>query len=120
MFSSPRGTFNALVYMHRYHPDTINIILNKYLRELQFKLRAKAEQLNRIEASADSSETDKAKAAYERGLIQEDLDELHQWEQEVVFPLAAQRIEIDLDDGVRVNYPKFGTALKEVKGLSQN
>ncbi len=120
MFSSPRGTFNALVYMHRYHPNTINIVLNKYLRELQFKLRAKIEQLNRIEASAGSSEADKAKAAKERSLIQEDLDELHQWEQEVIFPLAAQRIKIDLDDGVRVNYPKFGTALKEVKGLSQN
>jgi hypothetical protein len=36
----------------------------------------------------------------------------------VIFPMAQQKIEIDLDDGVKANYPIFGTALKKVTGLS--
>ena len=39
-------------------------------------------------------------------------------EREVIFPLAQQKIEIDLDDGVKKNYPEFGTALKKIVGLS--
>jgi len=39
---------------------------------------------------------------------------------EILFPLAVQQIEIDLDDGVKVNYNKFGVALKKVPGLSEN
>ena len=46
------------------------------------------------------------------------IDELDTWEHDVLYPLATQRIEIDLDDGVKVNYPKFGKALKKVPGLS--
>ena len=38
LFSSPRGSFNALIYMHRYRPDTISIVLNDYLREYREKL----------------------------------------------------------------------------------
>jgi hypothetical protein len=44
--------------------------------------------------------------------------ELQEYEREVLYPLATQRISIDLDDGVLVNYNKFGTAIKEVKGLN--
>ena len=47
------------------------------------------------------------------------IDELNAWEHDVLYPLATQRIEIDLDDGVKVNYPKFGNALKKVPGLSK-
>ncbi len=39
---------------------------------------------------------------------------------EILYPLAVQQIEIDLDDGVKVNYNKFGVALKKVPGLSEN
>jgi hypothetical protein len=35
----------------------------------------------------------------------------------VIFPLAVEQITIDLDDGVKVNYPKFGIALKKIPGL---
>jgi hypothetical protein len=37
----------------------------------------------------------------------------------VLYPLAARRLEIDLDDGVKVNYARFGAALKSIKGLSE-
>lgn len=43
--------------------------------------------------------------------------ELEEYEHEVLYPLASQQIEIDLDDGVKVNYPKFGAALKKIPGL---
>jgi hypothetical protein len=46
------------------------------------------------------------------------LDELDGWERDVSYPLATQRIKIDLDDGVKANYPKFGAALKPISGLS--
>ena len=46
------------------------------------------------------------------------LTELTQWEKETIFPLASQRLEIDLDDGVKNNYSKFGDALKKVSGLN--
>ena len=43
--------------------------------------------------------------------------ELDEYEHEVLYPLASQNIEIDLDDGVKANYPKFGDALKKIPGL---
>jgi hypothetical protein len=45
------------------------------------------------------------------------IEELNAWERDVVFPMAQQKIEIDLDDGVKANYPKFGPALKKIPGL---
>ena len=44
--------------------------------------------------------------------------ELQEYEREVLYPLATERIAIDLDDGVLVNYNKFGTAIKKVTGLN--
>ena len=38
LFSSPKGSFNALIYMHRYTPSTVSTVLNEYLREFQAKL----------------------------------------------------------------------------------
>ena len=37
----------------------------------------------------------------------------------MLYPLATERIEIDLDDGVKVNYKKFGKALQKVTGVSE-
>jgi hypothetical protein len=44
--------------------------------------------------------------------------ELGDYERDVLYPLATRQVEIDLDDGVKVNYPKFGDALKKITGLS--
>ena len=44
--------------------------------------------------------------------------ELDEYERDILYPLATKQIEIDLDDGVKVNYPKFSKALKNVAGLS--
>ena len=45
------------------------------------------------------------------------IEELESYERDVLYPLATQQIAIDLDDGVKVNYQKFGPALKKIPGL---
>src|SRR5690554_2106725 len=45
LFSSPKGSFNALIYMHRYRPDTVSVVLNDYLREFRAKLLARKNHL---------------------------------------------------------------------------
>ena len=118
LFSSPKGSFNALISMHRYRPDTVSLVLNEYLREFRAKLsaaRAHAEQVS-IRASATARE--RTAALKEVARMDKVLAELREYEDEVLFPLAAQQVPIDLDDGVKVNYNRFGRALKRVAGLS--
>lgn len=45
------------------------------------------------------------------------IDELTAWERDVVYPMAQQKIAIDLDNGVKRNYPLFNGAVKPIKGL---
>jgi hypothetical protein len=105
LFSSPKGSFNALIYMHRYTPSTVSTVLNEYLREFQAKLKA---SLEHAERSNNAKEADR---------LRKILLELDEYEHDVLYPLASQNIAIDLDDGVKVNYPKLGAALKKIPGL---
>lgn len=105
LFSSPNGSFNALIYMHRYSPSTVSTVLNEYLREFQAKLKA---SLEHAERSNNAKEADR---------LRKILLELDEYEHDVLYPLASQNIAIDLDDGVKANYPKFGSALKKIVGL---
>lgn len=112
MFSSPKGSFNALIYLHRYTPSTVSTVLNEYLREYRGKLEI---ALQNAEHEATGRGSTKAQKEAER--IRKILVELAEYEHDVLYPLATQQVEIDLDDGVKVNYPKFGTALKKITGL---
>ena len=118
MVSSPKGTFNALIYMHRYRGDTVSVILNDYLREFISKLQAERGRLEKLSDDPSASQGQRTKALKDMGVIAKQIDELNEWERDVVFPLAQTKIEIDLDDGVKANYPKFGTALKKIVGVS--
>ncbi len=120
MFSSPKGTFNALIYMHRYRPDTVSVMLNDYLREMITKIIGEKAAQERLADSGDASQAIRTRALKEIEQLGKMIDELQAWERDVVFPLAQAKIEIDLDDGVKVNYPKFGVALKPIKGLEAN
>ena len=114
MFSSAKGNFNALVYMHRYNKDTASVILNSYLRNYRDeKLSAKISQCKLVETSASSSQADKIKASKERETMEKIVSEVNDYERDILYPLATERKEIDLDDGVKVNYLKFGKALKD-------
>jgi hypothetical protein len=117
LVSSPKGAFQALIYMHRYTPDTLNITLNQYVRPLRAKLEAAQRAAKELEIDPDASaaERNKAKRTIER--LAKQIAEVTEWERDRLYPLAVQRIPIDLDDGVKTNYPKFAGALKPVKGL---
>ena len=117
MVSSPKGTFNALIYMHRYRADTVSVILNDYLREFISKVEGERGRLEKLSDDPSASQGQRTKALKDMAVIAKQIDELNEWERDIVFPLAQAKIEIDLDDGVKANYPKFGAALKKIPGL---
>jgi hypothetical protein len=116
MFSSPKGYFNALIYLHRYTPDTINRILNSYLKEYIEKLKMYRTQQEHIEVEGSVTEQNKARKEIDR--INVMLEDCMQYETEILYPLATERITLDLDDGVLVNYNKLGSAVAKVDGLN--
>src|SRR5690606_21004695 len=117
LFSSPKGSFNALIYMHRYRPDTVSVVLNDYLREFRAKLNAHLQRLEATSISGNSSQGDKTRALKEADKVKKVIAELEGYERDILYPLATKQINIDLDDGVKANYPKFGAALKKIPGL---
>ncbi|MEV0466517.1 BREX-1 system adenine-specific DNA-methyltransferase PglX [Nocardia tengchongensis] len=117
LFSSPKGSFNALIYMHRYTPSTVSTVLNEYLREFRAKLASSFEQQERLATGKDGTPRQQAAAQKEADRLRKVLVELEEYEHDVLYPLASRQLAIDLDDGVKVNYPKFGAALKKIPGL---
>jgi hypothetical protein len=116
LFSSPNGSFNALIYIHRYMPSTASTVLNEYLREFRAKLDASRQHHESITAGTGTPR-EKAIAQKEVDRLRKVLLELDEYEHDVLYPLATQQVQIDLDDGVKANYPKFGAALKKIPGL---
>lgn len=116
LFSSPKGSFNALIYMHRYTPSTVSTVLNEYLREYKAKLESSLQHHERLAAGGGTARQ-QAAAQKEGDRLRKVLVELEEYEHDVLYPLASQQIEIDLDGGVKANYPKFGAALKKIPGL---
>lgn len=116
LFSSPKGSFNALIYMHRYTPSTVSTVLNEYLREFRAKLAASFAQQERLAAGGDTPRQ-QAAAQKDADRLRKVLLELDGYEHDVLYPLASRQLAIDLDDGVKVNYPKFAAALRKIPGL---
>lgn len=112
MFSSPKGSFNALIYSHRYAPSTVSTVLNEYLREYENKLQKALERAEEAAAGGSSAKDQK-----EADRLRKVLAELRDYEHDVLYPLATQQVKIDLDDGVKVNYSKFYPAVKKISGL---
>ena len=118
LFSSSKGTFNALIYMHRYRPDTASVVLNDYLREFRTKLSSHKNHLEAVSISAGSTQSEKTKALKEIEKVSKMITEVEEYEREVLYPLATEQVKIELDNGVKNNYPLFGAALKKIAGLS--
>lgn len=116
LFSSPKGTFSALVYLHRYRPDTVSVVLN-YLRDFRKKLASRLDYLQQVAINPSASQSEKTKASKEADTIKKQLIELDDYERDTLYPLATEQVELDLDDGVKVNYLKLGAALKKIVGL---
>ena len=116
LFSSAKGSFNALVYMHRYRPDTVSVVL-KYLRDYREKLTTERERQLAASINPATGQGDKTRAIKEAERLAKVLTELDDYERDTLYPLATEQLQMDLDDGVKVNYLKFGAALKKIVGL---
>ena len=116
LFSSPKGSFNALIYLHRYRPDTASIVL-QYLRDFRSKLVSERDHQEQMSISSSASQGEKTKALKKIEELKKTLVELDDYERETLYPLATQQVALDLDDGVKVNYLKLGAALKKIPGL---
>jgi hypothetical protein len=118
MVQSPRKGFSVLIYLHRYTRDTMNVILNRYLRDYQVKLRSRIDHFAQAQISVATSVRDKTAARKESDKLTRTLHECQEWERQTVLPLAQARVELDLDDGVKVNYLKLGEALAPIPGFA--
>ncbi|WP_334007516.1 BREX-1 system adenine-specific DNA-methyltransferase PglX [Acinetobacter colistiniresistens] len=117
LFSSGKqGAFQALVYLHRYNESTLARMRTEYVMPLISKMAAYANSLETAKESSDS--------AAEIKRIEKKLQDLHKQQAELssfeekLRHYADQRITLDLDDGVKVNYGKFGDLLAEVKAVT--
>ena len=117
MAQSPKKAFCALIYLHRYTKDTLSLLLNSYLRPYIVKLNARIEILAQTEASAGTAR-EKSAARKELEKLRKYVRECEEWERDVLLPAAQSRIELDLDDGVKVNYLKLGDVLTPIPGLA--
>lgn len=116
LFSSPKGTFSALIYLHRYRQDTVSVVL-QYLRNLRKKLAARLDYLQQVGISTSASQGEKTRALKEGETLKKQLLELDDYERDTLYPLATEQALVNLDDGVKVNYLKLGSALKKIIGL---
>jgi hypothetical protein len=113
-----KGGFACLVYLHRYTKDTLNLVLNNYFRPYLQKLEARQAQLGLDQLNDALPSRDRTAARKEAEKITKVLKECQAWEQDSLLPLAQQRIELDLDDGVKVNYLKLQDVLAPIPGLA--
>ena len=118
MVQSPKKGFSCLIYLHRYTKDTLNQVLNNYFRPYLQKLEARLAQLGLDQLNDDLPARDRTAARKEAEKISKVLKECQAWEQDALLPLAQQRIELHLDDGVKVNYLKLQDVLAPIPGLA--
>lgn len=117
LFSSGKQkAFECLVYLHRYNEGTLARMRTEYVIPLTAKMAAYAQKLeNDKEASGSAAEVKR---------FEKEIAQLHKQQAELsefdekLRHYADQRISLDLDDGVKVNYGKFGDLLAEVKAIT--
>ncbi|ENX25799.1 hypothetical protein F891_03118 [Acinetobacter sp. CIP 101966] len=117
LFSSGKqGAFQALVYLHRYNESTLARMRTEYVMPLISKMSAMANSLESEIENSDSAAEIKRKEKELQNLHKQQA-ELSSFEEKLRH-YADQRISLDLDDGVKVNYGKFGDLLAEVKAVT--
>lgn len=114
LFSSGKqGAFQALVYLHRYHEGTLSRLRAEYVVPLTGKIQSRIEMLQR-DTDAASSTSVRNKLAKEVEKLKKKHSELLAYDEQLRH-YADMRITLDVDDGVKVNYGKFGELLDSVK-----
>lgn len=117
LFSSGKqGAFQALVYLHRYNESTLARMRTEYVMPLISKMTAMVNSLQSEIENSDSAAEIKRKEKELQNLHKQQA-ELSSFEEKLRH-YADQRISLDLDDGVKVNYGKFGDLLAEVKAVT--
>ena len=121
---SPKGTFRALIYVHRYTPDTVGQVLTKYAAPFVDRLKAESEAVGRARdaVSGDDRKADRERARIDkrRAEIDAQVAEVQGYIDSVLQPLAQRRIHLDLDDGVRINRLKLAYGWRsDLKDLPQ-
>ena len=103
--SGKENGFNCLVYMHRYEPTLVARIRTDYLHKTQKAIEQAIINCDNI-INNSSSNTEISKATKDKTKLQKQLKETQEYD-EALAHIANQNIEIDLDDGVKINYAKF-------------
>ena len=117
LFSSGKQrAFQCLVYLHRYNDGTLSRMRTEYVIPLQGKIAARIDQL-KADVEKATSTSHSRKLEKERDTFLKQQTELHAFDEKLRH-YADQRISLDLDDGVKVNYGKFGDLLAEVKAVT--
>jgi type II restriction/modification system DNA methylase subunit YeeA len=116
LFSSGKQkAFQCLVYLHRYNEGTLARMRTEYVIPLTAKLSSHIDKLDNDKlASSSAAEIKKLEKEIQR--LQKQQTELTEFDEKLKH-LADQRITLDLDDGVKVNYGKFGDLLVDVKAI---
>lgn len=116
--SGKQNGFKALIYMHRYTPDAVGLLRSVYLKKVSDAIEASLKNAEYI-ISENASAVDVAQATKKRDKYVKQLAEIKPYYQ-ALSHVAMQRIPIDLDDGVKVNYAKFqGIEIAEDGGKYQ-
>lgn len=110
--SGKKAGFRALVYMHRYQPDLLACVRTEYVHQQQDRYRTQIEFAENELATAEKGARVKLDKRIKK--LNDQLTEATAFE-EKLHHLADQMIEIDLDDGVKVNYAKFQDVLAKIK-----
>lgn len=117
LFSSGKqGAFQALVYLHRYHEGTLARMRAEYVVPLTGKMQSRIEMLEK-DKDAASSTAARNKIAKQIESLKKKHVELLAYDEKLRH-YADMRISLDLDDGVKANYGKFGDLLAEVKAVT--
>lgn len=117
LFSSGKHkAFECLVYLHRFNSNTLPRMRAAYVTPLQGKIAARLELLEREEAGAGSTSSRNA-LKKQRELLLKKQDELRHFD-DLLRHYADQNIQLDLDDGVKVNYAKLADLLAESKTIT--
>lgn len=118
LFSSGKEkAFEALVYLHRYNESTLSRMRSEYVNPLQTNMNAYLARLDKSLEDSSLSSSEQKKLEKEREILIKKITELRTFDEQLKH-YADQRISIDLDDGVKVNYGKFGDLLAEVKNIT--
>lgn len=116
LFSSGKEkAFECLVYLHRYNEATLPRMRTEYVTPLLGQMAGRIERLRLQQTEASTS--DAKRIGKEIDSLTKQLSELRAFDDQLKHH-ADMRITLDLDDGVKVNYGKFGTLLSDVKAIT--